>query len=67
MSTIKLPSKFNKMSLSEQESFLVKKFQESVMITDNISKLLAKVRGGQKVNLQLEPDRPDEMLLKNGK
>jgi hypothetical protein len=67
MSTIKLPKSFNKMSLSEQESFLVKKFQESVMITDNISKLLAKVRGGQKVNLQLEPDRPDEMLLKNAK
>lgn len=66
MSAIKLPSKFNKMSLSEQESFLVKKFQESVMVTDKISKLLAKVRGGQRVNLQLEPDRPDEMLLKNG-
>jgi hypothetical protein len=32
---------------------------------DEIKKMLGRVRGGQKINIQTEPDRPDEILLKN--
>jgi hypothetical protein len=62
---MKLSKKFNKMSLQEQEAYLVKELQEMYRTEDAIKKLLGKVRGGQKVNIQTEPDRPDEILLKN--
>ena len=62
---MKLNKKFNKMSLQEQEAYLVKELQEMYIQEDAIKKMLGKVRGGQKVNIQTEPDRPDEILLKN--
>jgi hypothetical protein len=62
---MKLSKKFNKMSLQEQEAYLVKELQEMYIQEDAIKKMLGKVRGGQKVNIQTEPDRPDEILLKN--
>ena len=62
---MKLNKKFNKMSLQEQEAYLVKELQEMYRAEDSIKKMLGKVRGGQKVNIQTEPDRPDEILLKN--
>jgi hypothetical protein len=65
MSLVKIPKSLNKMSLLEQEAFLVKKLQELYSTEDNIKRMLGKVRGGNKVNIQTEPDRPDEILLKN--
>jgi len=62
---MKLSKKFNKMSLQEQEAYLVRELQETYRTEDAIKKLLGKVRSGNKVNIQTEPDRPDEILLKN--
>ena len=62
---MKLSKKFNKMSLQEQEAYLVKELQEMYIAEDEIKRMLGKVRGGNKVNIQTEPDRPDEILLKN--
>jgi len=62
---MKLSKKFNKMSLQEQEAYLVRELQEMYIAEDAIKKMLGKVRGGNKVNIQTEPDRPDEILLKN--
>jgi hypothetical protein len=62
---MKLSKKFNKMSLQEQEAYLVKELQEMYKAEDEIKKMLGRVRGGQKINIQTEPDRPDEILLKN--
>ena len=52
----------NKMNLREQEAYLVKKFQESEAMTQSITKMLAKVRGGQRV--EIIEVRPDEAILK---
>jgi hypothetical protein len=62
---MKLSKKFNKMSLQEQEAYLVKELQEMYIAEDEIKRMLGKVRNGNKVNIQTEPDRPDEILLKN--
>lgn len=62
---MKLSKKFNKMSLQEQEAYLVRELQEMYRAEDAIKKMLGKVRSGNKVNIQTEPDRPDEILLKN--
>jgi hypothetical protein len=62
---MKLSKKFNKMSLQEQEAYLVKELQDMYIAEDEIKRMLGKVRGGNKVNIQTEPDRPDEILLKN--
>jgi hypothetical protein len=62
---MKLSKKFNKMSLQEQEAYLVKELQDMYMAEDAIKKMLGKVRNGSRVNIQTEPDRPDEILLKN--
>lgn len=62
---MKLSKKFNKMSLQEQEAYLVKELQDMYKQEDEIKKMLGRVRSGRKVNIQTEPDRPDEILLKN--
>jgi hypothetical protein len=60
---IKLPAKFNKMTLIEQEDILVKNLNEIYQIEKEIKQALAKVRGGNKYEVK-EIDRPDEALLK---
>lgn len=50
----KVPKKFNSMSLSDQEDWLVKKHQAAVDELEQIKKLLAMVRGGMKVQPQVE-------------
>ena len=60
---MKMPSKWNKMNLAEQESWLVKKLQEQYSIENEITKMLARIRGGQRVIVK-DIDRPDEALLK---
>jgi hypothetical protein len=58
-----MPKGFNKWTLSEQETFFNKKLQELHSIETEYRRILAKIRGGQKVEL-IEMDRPDEILMK---
>jgi len=60
---MKMPKGFNKWSLSEQESWLVKKYQDMMTEVDSLTKMLAKIRGGQRIQVK-EVERPDEAILK---
>lgn len=60
---MKMPKGFNKWTLSEQETFFNKKLQEIYSIETEYRRILAKIRGGQKVEL-IEMERPDEILMK---
>ena len=59
-----MPSKWNKMEIEEQEQWLVKKYQEMISEVESVSKMLAKLRGGQRIVVK-EIERPDEALLKS--
>lgn len=61
---MKMPKNWNKWTLSEQELWLVGRLQEYYLIENQITKMLAKLRGGQKIEVK-EIDRPDEALLKS--
>lgn len=61
---MRMPKNWNKMTAAQQEILLVSKYQELVSEVDEIRKLLAIVRGGQRVNIP-EIDRPDEAILKD--
>jgi hypothetical protein len=61
---MKMPKNWNKLSISEQESWLVARLQEYYDIENQISKMLAKLRGGQRIQVK-EIDRPDEAMLKS--
>ena len=61
---MKMPKNWNKLNLSEQESWLVKKYQEMISDVDSVSRMLAKIRGGQRIVVK-EIERPDEALLKS--
>jgi hypothetical protein len=61
---MKMPKNWNKLNLSEQEVWLVKKYQEMVSEVESVSKMLAKIRGGQRIVVK-EIERPDEALLKS--
>jgi hypothetical protein len=61
---MKMPKGFSKWSLNEQESWLVKKYQEMLTEVDAVTKMLAKIRGGQRIKVT-EVDRPDEAILKS--
>ena len=61
---MKMPKMWNKMTIHEQESWLVKKYQEYVAIENEITKMLSKIRGGQRIHVSDEISRPDEALLK---
>jgi hypothetical protein len=58
-----MPKNWNKLNLSEQESWLVKKYQEMINEVESVSKMLAKIRGGNRIVVK-EIERPDEALLK---
>ena len=60
---MRMPKNWNKLNLSEQESWLVKKYQEMINEVESVSKMLAKIRGGNRVVVK-EIERPDEALLK---
>lgn len=60
---MKMPKNWNKWSASEQESWLVARLQEYYAVENQISKMLAKLRGGQRIQIA-EIDRPDEASLK---
>lgn len=61
---MKLPAKFNKMSLIEQENWLVKKLNELYNEEIEIKKMLGKVRGGQRINIVID-ERPDLLEMKD--
>ena len=61
---MKTPKGFNKMTLQEQESFLVKEYIKVCELQNDISRMLAKIRGGTKMIVK-EIERPDEALLKS--
>ena len=61
---MKMPKNWNKLSLNEQESWLVKKYQEMLSEVDSVTRMLAKIRGGQRIKIADEISRPDEAILK---
>ena len=61
---MKMPKNWNRLNISEQESWLVKKYQEMISEVESVSKMLAKLRGGQRIVVK-EIERPDEALLKS--
>ena len=60
---MKMPKGFSKWTLSEQELWLVNRLQEYYAVESQITKMLAKIRGGERIQVK-EIDRPDEALLK---
>ena len=61
---MRMPKNWNKLSLSEQESWLVKKYQEMLTEVDAVTRMLAKIRGRQRIKVT-EIERPDEAILKS--
>lgn len=64
MANSKLPKNFSKMSLNDQEDILVAKLYQINAIQAEITKALAKVRGGNKYTPK-EIDRLDLLALKD--
>jgi len=60
---MKMPKGFNKWSAQEQEIWLVNKLQYYYDVQSQISRMLASIRGGQRLQVS-EIERPDEALLK---
>jgi len=61
---MRLPAKFNKMSLIEQENWLVKKLNELYNEEIEVKKMLGKVRGGQRINIVID-ERPDLLEMRD--
>ncbi len=61
---MRMPKGFNKWSLLQQETYFNNKLQEIYSIEAEYRRILAMIRGGQKVEL-IEMDRPDEILMKS--
>jgi hypothetical protein len=61
---MKMPKGFNKWTLSQQEEYFSKKLQELFDIEKDIRQVLAKIRGGNKMEFK-EIERPDEIILKD--
>ena len=62
---MRMPKGFSKWSLVEQESWLVKKYQEVSGLEEEIRKMLSSVRGGQVIKTNDDITRPDEAILKS--
>jgi hypothetical protein len=61
---MRMPKNWNKLTINEQESWLVKKYQEMLTEVDAVTRMLAKIRGGQRIKVT-EIERPDEAILKS--
>lgn len=59
-----MPKGFNKWSATEQEVWLVNKLQYYYDIQSQITRMLASIRGGQRLQVS-EIERPDEIILKD--
>jgi hypothetical protein len=60
---MKMPKGFSKWSAQEQEIWLVNKLQYYYDVQSQITRMLASIRGGQRLQIS-EVERPDEALLK---
>jgi hypothetical protein len=58
-----IPKKFNKMTLQEQEAWLIERLQETHAQEDKIRRMLAEVRKGYRYEVT-EIDRPDLLVMK---
>jgi hypothetical protein len=58
-----LPKKVNKMSIEEQEVYLINKMQELYKKEEIYRRALAKVRGNHKIDLS-DLERPDLLEMK---
>jgi len=61
---MKYPKGWNKLSLAEQESWLVKEYQRLCNLEKSVTKALASVRGGYKYEVK-EIERIDLIELKS--
>lgn len=61
---MKYPKNWNKMSIIEQENWLVKKLAELYSQENEIKRMLGKVRGGQRINIVID-ERPDLLEMKD--
>jgi hypothetical protein len=61
----KFPKGFNKKSLREQEQWLVAEIKGHHDEVDLLRKKLSTVRGGNKIKIDEEIDRPDLALMKD--
>ena len=61
---MRYPKNWNKMSIIEQENWLVKKLTELYNQEAEIKMMLGKVRGGQRINIVID-ERPDLLEMKN--
>lgn len=57
-----LPKKFLKMSIAEQEEYLVKKLSELYKQEQHLRKVLSQVRGNKKIEVDI--DRPDLLAMR---
>lgn len=61
---MRYPKGWNKLSLREQEIFLIKEYQKICTLEASVKKILASVRGGNKYIAADNEDRPDLIELK---
>ena len=61
---MKMPKNWNKLTLAEQENWLVKKYGEIVAEEQSVKRMLAQVRGKVKIKIVEEDYRPDVEALK---
>lgn len=61
---MKYPKHFAKLTLEQQEAWLIKELQEMHKIEDEIRRRLAEVRNGYRYEPTTEIDRPDLLELK---
>lgn len=61
---MRYPKGWNKLSLREQEIFLIKEYQKICALEASVKKILASVRGGNKYIAADNEDRPDLIELK---
>jgi hypothetical protein len=60
---MKIPKSFNKMTLEQQEAWLISKLQALHAEEDSIRRMLADVRKGYRYEV-MEIDRPDLLVMK---
>lgn len=65
MAKLKIAKAFNKMTLAEQEVYLINKIHELHAFEDAYRKMLGKIRGGSRQILPEEDERPDLIDLKS--
>ncbi len=61
---MRYPKNWNKLTLREQEIFLIKEYQKICNLESSVKKILASVRGGTKYIAADNEDRPDLIQLK---